>query len=94
MMQGHAIAKEGFAIMQRGRSCCYSEEEVFPELVNIGTPTDVQLDAMLFLIKDPVKMRAFFGIPTNELRQQILLKMMYAKKPQWLDNCQLTFGSS
>ena len=81
MMQGHEIAKEGLAIMERGRPRCYSEDEVFFELVKIGIPTEHQLDAMLFLIKDPAKMRAFFGIPTNELRQQILLKMMYAKKP-------------
>ena len=53
----------------------------FSELVKIGIPTEHQLDAMLFLIKDPAKMRAFFGIPTSELRQQILLKMMYAKEP-------------
>ena len=81
MMQGHEIAKEGLAIMERGSPRCYSEDEVFSKLVKIGISMDVQLDAMLFLIKDPVKMRAFFGIPTNELRQQILLKMMYAKKP-------------
>ena len=67
--------------MKKGHPCCYSEDEVFSELVKIGISTNVQLDAILFLIKDPAKMRAFFGIPTNELRQQILLKMMYAKKP-------------
>nr|POF14717.1 hypothetical protein CFP56_34201 [Quercus suber] len=81
MIQGHEIANEGLAIMEKGRSRCYSEEEVFFELVNIGIPTDMQLDAMLFLIKDPSKMRAFFGVPASELRRQILLKMMYAKEP-------------
>ena len=81
MMQGHEIAKEGLAIMERGSPRCYSEDEVFSKLVKIGISMDMQLDAMLFLIKDPAKMREFFGIPTNELRQQILLKMMYAKKP-------------
>ena len=29
MMQGHEIAKEGLAIMERGRPHCYFEEEVF-----------------------------------------------------------------
>nr|POF08041.1 hypothetical protein CFP56_17767 [Quercus suber] len=81
MMQGHEIAKEGFAIMERGHPRCYSEDEVFSKLVKIGIPTEHQLDAMLFLIKDLAKMRAFFGVPTNELRRQILLKMMYAKEP-------------
>ena len=81
MMQGHKIAKDGLAIMERGHPRCYSEDEVYYELVNIGILTDVQLDAMLFLIKDPAKMRAFFGVPTSELRRQILLKMMYAKEP-------------
>ncbi|XP_030951976.1 uncharacterized protein LOC115975362 isoform X2 [Quercus lobata] len=81
MMQGHEIAKEGLAIMERGRPRCYSEDEVFSELVKIGIPTEHQLDAMLFLIKDPTKMRAFFGVPTTELRRQILLKMMYPKEP-------------
>ena len=60
MMQGHEIVKKGLATMERGCSHCYSEEEVFYELVNIGILTNVQLDAMLFLIKDPFKMRAFF----------------------------------
>ena len=59
IMQGHEIAKKGLTTMERGCSHCYSKEEVFSELVNIGIPTDVQLDAMLFLIKDPSKMRAF-----------------------------------
>ena len=81
MMQGHEIAKEGLAIMERGRPRCYSEDKVFSELVKIGTPTEHQLDAMLFLIKVPAKMRAFFGVPTSMLRRQILLKMMYAKEP-------------
>ena len=66
--------------MEKGHLCCYSEDEVFYELVKIGIPMDVKLDAMLFLIKDPSKMRAFFGVPTNELHRQILLKMMYTKK--------------
>ena len=68
MMQGHKIAKDGLAIMERGHPRCYSEDEVYYELVNIGILADVQLDAMLFLIKDPAKMRAFFGVPTSELR--------------------------
>ena len=59
MMQGHEIAKEGLAIMERGSPCCYSGDEVFSKLVKIGISMDVQLDAMLFLIKDPAKMRAF-----------------------------------
>ena len=81
MMQGHEIVKEGLAIMERGCPRYYSEDEVFSELVKIGIPTEHQLDAMLFLIKDPAKMRAFFGVPTSELRRAILLKMMYAKEP-------------
>ena len=81
MMQGHEFAKEGLAIMERGRPRCYSEDEVFSELVKIGIPTEHQLDVMLFLIKDPAKMKAFYGVPTSELRRQILLKMMYAKEP-------------
>ena len=79
--QGHEIAKEGLAIMERGRPRCYSEDKVFSEFVKIGTPMEHQLDAMLFLIKVPAKMRAFFGVPTCMLRRQILLKMMYAKEP-------------
>ncbi|KAL0005297.1 hypothetical protein SO802_012858 [Lithocarpus litseifolius] len=79
MVQGHEIAKEGLAIMEKGRPRCYSEDEVFSELVKIGIPTETQLDAMLFLIKVPAIMREFFGVPTSELRRQILLKMMYAK---------------
>ena len=81
MMQGHEIAKEGLAIMERGSPRCYSEDEVFSKLVKIGISMDVQLDAMLFLIKDPAKMRAFFGVPTSKLHRQILLKLMYAKEP-------------
>ena len=60
MMQGHEIANERLAIRERGRPHCYSEEKVFLELVNIGIPSNIQLDAMLFLIKDPSKMRALF----------------------------------
>nr|POE55920.1 hypothetical protein CFP56_76253 [Quercus suber] len=67
MMQGHEIVKGGLAIMERGCPPCYSEDEVFPELVKIGIPMEHQLDAMLFLIKDPTKMRAFFCVPTTEL---------------------------
>ena len=81
MMQGHEIVKEGLAIMERGRPRCYSVDEVFSELVKIKIPLDVQLDAILFLIKDPAKMRAYFGVSTSELRQQILLKIMYTKEP-------------
>ena len=81
MMQGHEIVKEGLAIMERGRPCCYSEDKEFSELVKIGIPKEHELDAMLFLIKDPAKMRAFFGVPTSKLHRQILLKMMYAKEP-------------
>ncbi|KAK7858374.1 dead-box atp-dependent rna helicase 20 [Quercus suber] len=65
VMQGHEIAKEELAIMERGRLRCYSEDEVFSELVKIGIPMEHQLDAMLFLIKDPAKMRAFFGVLTQ-----------------------------
>ena len=60
MMQGHKIAKERLAIKERGRSHCYSEEKVFLELVNIGILSNIQLDAMLFLIKDPSKMTTLF----------------------------------
>jgi len=81
MIQGYEIAKEGLAIMERGHPCCYSEDEVFSELVKIEIPMDVQLNAMLFLIKDPAKMKAFFRVPTNELCRQILLKMIYTKEP-------------
>ena len=62
MMQGHEIAKERLAIKERGRSHCYSEEKVFLELVNIGILSNIQLDAMLFLIKNPSKMRALFWV--------------------------------
>ena len=81
MMQGHEIAKERLAIMERGSPRCYSEDEVFSKLVKIGIPKEHELDAMLFLIKDPAKMRAFFGVPTSKLHRQILLKMNYAKEP-------------
>ena len=90
MMQGHEIANERLVIRERGRPHCYSEEKVFLELVNIGIPSNIQLDAMLFLIKDPSKMRAFFCVPASELRRQILLKMMYVKN---LRGC-LDFGVS
>ena len=79
--QGNEIAKEGLAIMERERPHCYSEDEVFSEFVKIGIPTEVQLNAMLFLIKDPAKMRTFFCVPTSELYRQILLKMVYTKEP-------------
>ena len=46
----------------------------------------MQLDAMLFLIKDSSKMRVFFGVPTSELRQQILLEVIYAMEPYKMDN--------
>jgi len=52
----------------------------------------MQLDAMLFLIKDSSKMRVFFGMPTSELCRQILLKVIYAMEPYKMDNCQLTLG--
>jgi len=53
--QGNEIAKEELIIVDRGRPRCYSDSEVFYELVNMGIPLDMQLDAMLFLIKDPSK---------------------------------------
>ena len=62
MMQGHEIAKERLAIKERGRSHCYSEEKVILELVNIGILSNIQLDAMLFLIKYSSKMRALFWV--------------------------------
>ena len=60
MMQGHKIAKDGLAIMERGRPRCYSEDEVYYELVNIGILTDVQLDAMLILIKGSSQNKGIF----------------------------------
>ena len=35
MIQGHEIAKEGLAFIERGRQCCYSEDEVFSRLMKI-----------------------------------------------------------
>ncbi|KAL4632963.1 hypothetical protein ACB092_04G087800 [Castanea dentata] len=63
--QGNEIAKGGLAIMERGNEIA---KEGLAIMERGRLSTDVQLDAMLFLIKDPAKMRAFFGVPTSELR--------------------------
>ncbi|XVF68006.1 hypothetical protein PTKIN_Ptkin10aG0168000 [Pterospermum kingtungense] len=75
MREGNAISEKLVAIQERCKQRCYSETEVFEELVNIGVPDYLQLDAFLFLINSPPKMRAFFGVP-KELRQELLIKMM------------------
>ncbi|XVF88035.1 hypothetical protein PTKIN_Ptkin19aG0017000 [Pterospermum kingtungense] len=77
MRVGNAISEKLVAIQERCKQRCYSETEVFEELVNIGVPDYLQLDAFLFLINSPPKMRAFFGVP-KELRQELLIKMMSA----------------
>ena len=51
MMQGHEIAKVGLAIMERGHPHYYFEEEVFSKLMNIGILSNIQLDAMLCLLR-------------------------------------------
>ena len=68
--------REGNIIAERGRPRIYSEEEVYAELINIGVPENLQLDAFLFLIKSAAKMRAFFAVP-NDRRYELLLKLMF-----------------
>lgn len=73
--EGNAIAEKGIAVVERARPRCYTEEEVFVELQNIGVRGSLLLDAFLFLIKSQANMRAFFAVPSN-LRLDILSKLM------------------
>jgi len=53
--ESNAITEKGINILEKGRSCVYSEPKIYAELMNIGVPENLQLDAFLFLIKDASK---------------------------------------
>ncbi|KAK9288926.1 hypothetical protein L1049_017397 [Liquidambar formosana] len=77
--EGNIIVERGIAIAAQSRPRCYSEDEVFSEILNIGVPEHLQLDAFLFLIKSQPKVRAFFGVPSDR-RLELLMKMMYESR--------------
>ncbi|KAK1563637.1 hypothetical protein Q3G72_030491 [Acer saccharum] len=68
--------REGNKIIERGQPHRHLEQEVYDELINIGVPEELQLDAYLFLIDSESKKRAFFAVP-SERRYELLLKLMY-----------------
>ena len=68
--------REGNAVMERGQSHVYSEEEVFEELVKIGIEKHLIYSAYSFLVEDPARVRVFFGFPVEE-RKDFLIQMMY-----------------
>jgi len=70
------IAEKEIVAMERGWPHCYSEDEIFTKLKNIGVPNHFQIEAFLFLIDSQSKMRAFFGCP-GERRRKLLLHIMY-----------------
>ncbi|XP_059638244.1 uncharacterized protein LOC132280134 [Cornus florida] len=73
--RGLEIAAKIVAIAEKARADYHSDEEVFAELVNIGVPDCIQLDAFLFLLKCSQHKSAFFGVP-SERRLELLYKMM------------------
>ncbi|KAL5539290.1 hypothetical protein UlMin_044020 [Ulmus minor] len=54
------------------RPCIHEEEDIYVELLKIGVPDHLQLQAFLFLVKSPPKTRAFFAVP-SERRYDLLL---------------------
>ncbi|KAK9273777.1 hypothetical protein L1049_018587 [Liquidambar formosana] len=77
--EGNIIEEKGIAIVEKGRPCCYPEDEVFSEIMNIRLLEHHQLGAFLFLIKSQLKVRAFFGVP-SDCRLELLMKMMYESR--------------
>ncbi|KAL5566274.1 hypothetical protein UlMin_029438 [Ulmus minor] len=69
------ITEKGITILEKGRPHLYFEEEIYAELVSIGTPNHLLLDALLFLGKSQSKVRSLFAFP-RERRLEMLLKMM------------------
>ncbi|GMY27510.1 hypothetical protein FCV25MIE_22752 [Fagus crenata] len=69
--------REGNAIIKRGQSLVYSEEEVFAELVKMGVGKKLRYKAYTFLTEDAARVRAFFGCPIDE-RRNFLLHLMYS----------------
>ncbi|XP_059667808.1 uncharacterized protein LOC132313140 isoform X2 [Cornus florida] len=76
--RGLEIAAKIVAIAEKARSDCHSDKEVYAELINIGVPDYIQLDAYLFLLKSSQHKSAFFGVP-SERRLELLYKMMMRK---------------
>ncbi|KAK9284663.1 hypothetical protein L1049_023839 [Liquidambar formosana] len=77
--EGNINSNKGIATAEKGRLHCYSEDEVFSEIMNIGLPEHLQLDAFLLLIKSQLKVKAFFGVPSDRLLE-LLMKMMYGSR--------------
>ncbi|KAI9180607.1 hypothetical protein LWI28_006482 [Acer negundo] len=62
--EGNVIAEIGIAVIEKTRPRIYEEQDIYAELLKIGVPDNVQLEAFLFLVKSPLKTRAFFAVPS------------------------------
>ncbi|KAL5578745.1 hypothetical protein UlMin_011187 [Ulmus minor] len=74
--EGNTLAEKGVEVLQKAQPRIYSEEEVYTELLKIGVPDSIVLEAFLFLVNGAQKMRVFFAIP-SEKRYELLIKWMY-----------------
>lgn len=61
--EGNIIAEKGITVLEKGRPRLYSKEEIYAELVSIGTSDHLLLDALLVLGKSQSKVRALFAFP-------------------------------
>ncbi|KAL0298643.1 UNVERIFIED_CONTAM: hypothetical protein Sradi_6524100 [Sesamum radiatum] len=83
LKEGDAIAKEGLLIAERkvslvekSRPRIYSEEELIVELQNIGIPSTLLVDVVLYFLKNPMEMRAFFALP-SPMRLEMIYKVIF-----------------
>ncbi|KAK4432985.1 hypothetical protein Salat_1060700 [Sesamum alatum] len=83
LKEGNAIAKEGLLIAERkvalaekSRPRIYSEEELVVELQNIDVPSTLFVDVVLYFLKNPVEMRAFFALP-SPMRLEMIYKLVF-----------------
>ncbi|CAK7333043.1 unnamed protein product [Dovyalis caffra] len=70
------VIREGNAVIGKTPECVYSVEQVFEELMRVGTEQPLRYTAYNFLVEDGASGRAFFGFPTDE-RKDFLLQKMY-----------------
>ncbi|KAL5571102.1 hypothetical protein UlMin_020699 [Ulmus minor] len=74
--EGNVLIEKGILVFEKTRPCLYEEQDIYAELLKIGIPDNIQLEAFLFLVKSPLKTRAFFAVPSPR-RYEFLLNMMH-----------------
>ncbi|KAK4412555.1 hypothetical protein Salat_2902600 [Sesamum alatum] len=83
LKEGNGIAKEGLliaerkvAIAEKSRPRIYFEEELVVELQNIGVPSTLFVNVVLYFLKNPVEMCAFFALP-SPMHLEMIYKLIF-----------------